>query len=280
MGTDQGQAPGSLPVGAVATGPVHAELRGGGRLLWVELRAGKGNVLSMAVLQALVEALDGHRANPHIRAAVIRGAGGHFSFGASVEEHRKDQAAQMLQVFHASLRSVASFPAPVVALVEGKCLGGAFELALVCDVVLALPNAGFACPEIKLGVLPPVLVALGGAKLGAAWTQKLVLTGAELPLAAAEATGFATLLSAESAGERDAQTAATAWLEKNLLGQSAHSLRVATAALRDATGVKRALGGALDAAEASYIVELIPSHDGNEGIEAFLSRRPPQWVDA
>lgn len=256
--------------------PVHAELRQDGKLLWVELRAGKGNILSMAVLQALVDELGKHRDNRHLRAVVLRGAGGHFSFGASVEEHRRDQAAQMLAVFHASLRAVADFPVPVVALVEGKCLGGAFELALVCDMVLAAPNAAFACPEIKLGVLPPVLVALGAVRLGGAWATRLVLTGAELPLKAAESSGFAVLLGDGGAAEQ----AALEWAGQHLLGQSAHSLRVATAAVREASGVRRALAALLDDAESRYVRELIPSHDGNEGIEAFLARRPAVWEDA
>ncbi|MBZ5522125.1 MAG: enoyl-CoA hydratase/isomerase family protein, partial [Acidobacteriia bacterium] len=51
------------------------------------------------------------------------------------------------------------YPVPVAALVEGRCLGGAFELALCCHFVFAARSAVFACPEIKLGVFPPVLAA-------------------------------------------------------------------------------------------------------------------------
>ncbi len=261
----------------MSEGPVIAEVLEGGKLLWLTIAAGKGNVLSSPVLQALTAELESHKDDKHLRAVVIQGSGGHFSFGASVEEHRKDHAAAMLTTFHASLRAVAAFPVPVVALVEGKCLGGAFELALVCHVVLATANANFACPEIKLGVLPPVLVALGPSRLGGAWTEKLVLTGCDLPLSAAESTGFATILPASD----DAKATALQWLHKNLLGLSAHSLRVTTKLVRHCAGADQetGLGPILDLAERTYVRELIPSHDGNEGIEAFLARRAPQWQD-
>ncbi|MBI5609510.1 MAG: enoyl-CoA hydratase/isomerase family protein [Deltaproteobacteria bacterium] len=256
---------------------VQAEILEGGKLLWLTLTAGKGNVLSMAVLEALGAELESHRQDQHLRAVVLQGGGGHFSFGASVEEHQKDQAAAMLATFHKSLRAVASFPVPVVALVQGKCLGGAFELALVCHLVLATPNAHFACPEIKLGVLPPVLAALGPARLGGAWTEKLVLTGGDLPLSAAESTGFATILPQTD----DVRATALQWLQGHLLGLSAHSLRVATGLVRHSCACDQqgGLGAILDLAEKTYVQGLIPSHDGNEGIAAFLERRAPNWQD-
>jgi DHA2 family multidrug resistance protein len=67
----------------------------------------------------------------------------------------------MLAAFHRTIRAVAAFPVPVAALVEGRCLGGAFELALACHYLFAKESAVFACPEVKLGVVPPVLAVLG-----------------------------------------------------------------------------------------------------------------------
>lgn len=246
----------------------------GGHLLDLQLTAGKGNVLTGAVLESLRALLQQYAGDPHIRAVLLRGSGGHFSFGASVPEHQRDQAEAMLTGFHAALRAVAAHPVPVVALVEGKCLGGAFELALCCHLVLTTPTASFACPEIQLGVLPPVLTVLGGLRLGSAWMERLVLTGGELPLSAALAMGFATPVEGE-----DSVDAGLAWIRKNLLGLSGHSLRVATAACRAGSGISAAMGAPLDHAQALYVERLLPSHDGNEGIAAFLARRPPVWRD-
>lgn len=254
---------------------VFAEKRLDGKVLWLELRAGKGNVLAGAVLQELVAHLQSYQDDLQLRCAVITGAGNHFSFGASVEEHQRDQAAAMLATFHAAIRAVAGFPVPVVAAVQGKCLGGAFEVALACHVVLAAPTAQFACPEIKLGVFPPVLAVLGPLRLGSALSERLLLTGAEIDAAAAARSGFAEILSGDAF-----EAAVLGWVERNFAGLSGYCLRVATAASRQTTAMQMALGPDLDAAEQRYLQQLLPSHDGNEGIAAFLARRSPQWRDA
>ena len=137
-----------------------------GTLLRLVLNQPKGNVLTLAMMNALSDALAAQRDNSHLRMVMIRGEGKHFSFGASVEEHQKDQAPSMLAGFHKMIRYVAGYPVPIAALVEGSCLGGAFELILACHFVFADPNANLGCPEIKLGVFPPVLAAIGSYRLG------------------------------------------------------------------------------------------------------------------
>ena len=135
-----------------ATPLVNSTLLEEGTLLRLMLDRPKANILTLAMMNALSEALSAHKDNPHLRLVVIHGAGNHFSFGASVEEHQKEQAPSMLTGFHAMIRQVAGYPVPIAALVEGSCLGGAFELILACHLVFASPTASFGCPEIKLGV--------------------------------------------------------------------------------------------------------------------------------
>jgi cyclohexa-1,5-dienecarbonyl-CoA hydratase len=149
---------------------VNATFLEDGTLLRLMLDRPKGNVLTMEMMSALSEALDAY-INPNLRMVFIRGAGSHFSFGASVEEHVKEKAPAMLAGFHDMIRKVAAYPAPIAALVEGSCLGGAFELILACHMVFAAPNAAFGCPEIKLGVFPPVLAAIGAQRLGDRWRK-------------------------------------------------------------------------------------------------------------
>src|SRR5512146_2335812 len=168
---------------------VSATLLEDGTLLRLVLDKPKGNVLSLEMMRALSSALNAHISNPHLRMVFIRGAGNHFSFGASVEEHRKEQAPSMLAGFHAMIRQVASYPVPVAALVEGSCLGGAFELILACPLVFASTRANFGCPEIKLGVFPPVLGAIGAQRLGGPLAERLIITGATIDAAAAEKAG-------------------------------------------------------------------------------------------
>lgn len=256
----------------IAAGPLEE-----GRVLRVLLNQPKGNVLTSAMMREIASALAAAREDRRLKLVLIRGAGGHFSFGASVEEHRVDSVAGMLGAFHALLRDIAAFPVPVAALVEGRCLGGGFEMALCCHLVLAAPTAIFACPEIKLGVFPPVLAAVGPRRLGSALAERLLLTGDTIDAAAAARAGFATVL---TDAVSDPESAALDWYRTHLAPLSAAALRHAVRASRRASGVIEALGAPLDALERQYLDEAAVSLDGREGIDAFIARRAPVWQDA
>jgi cyclohexa-1,5-dienecarbonyl-CoA hydratase len=204
-----------------------------------------------------------------LRLVVLQGAGGHCSYGASVEEHRKAHAPAMVRSLSRLVRQVARFPAPVAALVEGRCLGGAFEVTLACHLVFVTPDAQMGCPEIKLGVFPPVLAALGPLRLGGALSDRLLLTGETMTGAHAVASGFAAPVSGFDAF--------LDWYRAGPARLSAEALRIATRAAR--------LGAAsfderLQVLESLYLERVLASHDGNEGIEAFIARRAPRWDDA
>jgi len=247
-----------------------------GTLLRLELNQPKGNVLTLEMMQALSKELDAQSNNSHLRAVVIRGSGKHFSFGASVEEHKKEQAPSMLSGFHAMIRQVAAYPVPVIALVEGSCLGGAFELILACHMVFASPTAAFGCPEIKLGVFPPVLAAVGAQRLGGPLAERMILTGAAIDAATAEKAG---MVSAIYSGENP-EDELMEWYQKNLCPLSAFAIRQNTRVARIGSGMIAALEEPLDTIERQYVDEVLASHDGNEGINSFIERRKPVWKDA
>ena len=255
---------------------VEATLLEDGTLLKLVLNRPKGNVLTLEMMNALAEALETHGRNHNLRMIFIRGAGKHFSFGASVEEHKKEQAPSMLAGFHAMIRKVAACPIPVAALIEGSCLGGAFELILACHFVFAAPSANLGCPEIKLGVFPPVLAAIGAQRLGGPLSERLVVTGASIDAATAEKAG---LVSAVLPGDNPEEELVQ-WYQKNLRPLSAFSIRQAVRVARIGSGLLAALGEPLDRIERQYVEELLASHDGNEGITAFIERRKPVWKDS
>ena len=247
-----------------------AEVLESGTLLHIVLDQPKGNILSQAMMAAIGEQLSLHAGDKSLRLVVLQGANGQFSYGASVEEHRREQAPAMLRALSQLVRQIASYPAPVASLVEGRCLGGAFELVLATHLVFATPDAQMGCPEIKLGVFPPVLAALGPWRLGGALSDRLVLTGETISGSQAHAIGFAQLVS----GWEDV----LAWYRAGPAKLSASALRIAAQATR--TGAGELLGARLSALEQLYLDRVLPSRDGNEGIEAFLARRPPRWEDA
>ena len=258
---------------------VHTAWLASGRVLEICLDAPKGNVLGTAMMVEIQRVLTDAAEKSGLHAVLLRAAGRHFSFGASVEEHRRDQVEAMLANFHQLIRQVANFPVPVIALVQGRCLGGAFELALACHEVLATDDAIFACPEIKLGVFPPVLAAIGPSRLGAALSERLLLTGGELSATQARACGWVGgQLEAESVSSIRDQ--GLAWYGANLSDISAFALRQAVQASRRGSNLPRQLGVVLDELERRYLENVVTSHDGNEGIEAFVARRKPMWTDA
>jgi cyclohexa-1,5-dienecarbonyl-CoA hydratase len=247
-----------------------------GTLLRLVLNRPKGNVLTLEMMKALSDALAAERNNAHLRMVIVRGAGKHFSFGASVEEHRKEQAPSMLAGFHAMIRQVAAYPVPIAALVEGSCLGGAFELVLACHFVFAAPNASLGCPEVTLGVFPPVLAAIGAQRLGGPLAEKLVITGATIDAATAEKAGFVSAIFTGGNPEEELME----WYRKNLRPLSAFAIRQNTGVARIGSGLMAALGEPLDKIERQYVNEVLASNDGNEGITAFIERRKPAWKDS
>ncbi len=256
---------------------IDVRLDADGQVLWLRLNQPKANVLTMEMVAELDAVLEAYRDRRELRLVVLRGAGGQFSYGASVEEHRKELAPAMLEGFHRFIRRLAGYPVPTAALVEGRCLGGGFEVALVCHFLFATANARFACPEIKLGVYPPVLAAIGDRRLGGLVSERLLLTGGELDAEEAERLGLLT--SRFEAGE-DPETALLAWYRRELEPLSAFALRQGARATRVASGFLEALDRGLAASERQYVDEVLASHDGNEGVEAFLAKRPPRWTNA
>lgn len=259
---------------------VRAELIEDGRVLRLVLDRRKGNVLDRAMIGELSDGLGEHAGRRELRLVVIRGAGGQFSYGASVPEHRREQAPELLGTFHRLARQVVGYPVPVASLVEGHCLGGALELVLCGHFVFATSTARFGCPEIRLGVFPPVLAALWPERLPAVARERLLLTGETVDAETARGLGVVTeVLDAADGGGSDPEEALLAWYRESLAPLSAFALRQGVRALRQATGVTEGFDRRLEATEAQYLGEVLESHDGNEGIEAFLEKRKAEWED-
>ena len=87
---------------------IRTELMEQGRLLRLSLDAPKGNILSQAMMGQISSALSQHREDRPLRLVVLTAEGNHFSFGASVEEHRREQAPAMLAAFHTLVRDLAT----------------------------------------------------------------------------------------------------------------------------------------------------------------------------
>ena len=238
------------------------------RVARITLTSPKANILDRAMIHEL-EAAVSHCSRRTLNAIVLAAEGHNFSFGASVQEHLPDQIAGTLQSLHALLRRIYEAPAPVIAAVRGQCLGGGFELALSCDLIIADKTAQFASPEIKLAVFAPAASALLPVRVGQAVASRLLLTGAAIT--AEEAARYGLVAKVVD----DLEAGLNQWLETDFLPRSSSSLKFACRAAR--LPLRRVFEQDLPEIESLYLHDLMMTPDAEEGIRAFLEKRAPQW---
>ncbi len=241
----------------------------------IRLNDGKGNILDQVMMAELQELLDTIRENKGLKLILFEGAGKHFSFGASVEEHQKEAAHQMLTSFHRLFYTLIDLGIPAVCKVSGQCLGGGMELALACNFIFADRTAKFGQPEIALGVFPPPASVILPLKIGLAPAEDLLLTGKIIT--AQEA--FELKIVNEVFDDRETLDRSVGeWIEKHILPKSASSLRYAVKAVRNS--YNETLKTKLAELQDLYVDELMETADANEGIQSFLEKRSPVWSNA
>jgi len=238
----------------------------------VVLSAPKANVLDSQMIDELTETFRRAEIDENLKAVCIEGEGPHFSFGASVEEHRPEQVAEMLDRFHGLFDAIHEASVPVLAAVRGQCLGGGLELAAFCHRVYAAPDAMLGQPEIQLGVFAPVASVILPERIGRGPAEDLCLSGRVLPAGEALQLGLVDEVTA------DPSQGALEWIEQHLLPRSAASLRLATRAVR--LGFMRRFREEIEQLTRLYLDELMSTHDAKEGITAFLEKRKPVWRNA
>jgi cyclohexa-1,5-dienecarbonyl-CoA hydratase len=242
-----------------------------GRVATITLDRPPLNILDLAALAELGEAVAALAADEELQVAVVRGAGARaFSAGVSVQDHTLDKVATMLGSFHGALEGLRTLPAVTLAAVHGHCLGGGMELALACDLVLATEDARFGQPEVELGCFPPYAAALYPARIGFRRTLDLLLTGRTITAAEGERLGLVSHLA--PAGGLD-----------ETLGELVAAITAKSAAvtrlIKDAVaaGAAGPFPQALAESERLYLDELCRTEDMAEGLTAFLEKRRPTW---
>jgi cyclohexa-1,5-dienecarbonyl-CoA hydratase len=227
------------------------------------------HILDITMLEELRDALGRVRNDRH---ALIIDASGEkaFSAGASVQDHLGDRVATMLSAFHDCFRILARLDLVTIALVRGVALGGGCELALACDFVLASERARFGQPEINLGVFPPVAAYQLSRQTAPRKGLELLLTGDPVDAATAERLGLVNAVF--PLAEFDDR--ANEWLQR-IYRQSASSIRFTKKAFRLAQAAD--FEERLERVERLYLDELMQTGDANEGLNAFIEKRKPEW---
>jgi cyclohexa-1,5-dienecarbonyl-CoA hydratase len=238
----------------------------------ITLDDGKGNVLDSIMMKELNELLNTFITKSDLKLITFEGAGKHFSFGASVEEHKKENAPKMLKEFHQLFYTIADLAIPTLAKISGQCLGGGLELALICNFLFADKSANLGQPEILLGVFPPPASVILPLKIGNAKAEELILTGKSISAEEGKAIG---LINEVFENKEEMEKGSDEWITKNILKKSASSLRHTVKASR--TTFNHLLRKMLPAVEEMYLKELMETDDANEGINSFLEKRKPTW---
>jgi cyclohexa-1,5-dienecarbonyl-CoA hydratase len=225
------------------------------------------NVITFEMMEELRAALEQVEQQP-VASVIISGSEKAFSSGVDVAAHTPDKVEEMLRLFHSVIRSVVACKKITIAAVQGNCLGGGAELAMVCDMVFTSPHARWGFPEIKLGCFPPVACAGLAAVVGPKHAADLILTGRQIDGTEASAIGLANeaLGTCEERAEEFARTFAD-------LSPEALAITKRAFYSWDAFHFDKGLAKS----EKVYMEVLMKTDDAKEGIKAFMQKRQPKW---
>ncbi len=234
------------------------------------------NELMMAEIGQAVSQLAGET---RVRVIVLRGAGGHFCAGGDLNMMRDtsppaddgtDPELARYRMFGDVLQGMNRLPQAVIAVVEGTCVGGGFGMAACADLVIAGKSARFGLPEPRHGFIPSQIIPFLVRRLGEAAVRRMAVTASVIDAAEGHRLGMSDVLVPDA--EIDAA------LEDELA-------TLHRAAPRAVAAVKQLV---LDSSEqplepvldqgAAALLALLRGSEAEEGISAFLAKRPPGWA--
>jgi methylglutaconyl-CoA hydratase len=201
------------------------------------------------------------------RVVLLAGEGESFCAGADIEWQRaaidlsyEENVEDALRLYR-MLETIDSCPAPVVARIQGYCLGGGCGLAASVDIALAAEDAEFGFSEVKLGIVPAVISPFVLPRIGPGAARRYFLTGERFDAKTAFQIGLVHEISSDLDGAVDR-------VVDELLSSGPEAVRAAKQLVRDGPGGEEAAHAA---------ARLRTSEEGQEGLRAFLDKRHAAW---
>ncbi|HWI10071.1 MAG TPA: enoyl-CoA hydratase/isomerase family protein [Burkholderiaceae bacterium] len=236
------------------------------------------NAFNDGVIAELHAAFTGFAADTELRAVVLGGHGKAFCAGADLawmramagydwERNRADA-----QALADMLWAVWCCPVPVVGRVHGDCYAGGVGLAAVCDVLVAAEGVNFCLSEARLGLLPATISPYVIRAMGEQAARRYFVSAERFSAARAHAMGFVHELC--TADDLDAKVAE---IVAALVANGPVATRACKALVQDMAG--RAIDDALRAETARRIADIRAGDEGREGVQSFLNKRKPAWLD-
>jgi methylglutaconyl-CoA hydratase len=235
------------------------------------------NAFDAALVAELTAALRRVDEDPGVRVLVLEAEGASFSAGADLNWMRGMAAASEADnrsdalALARLMRILDELPKPTVARVHGAAFGGGVGLVACCDIAIGVPAASFGLTESRLGLLPAVISPHVIAAIGPREARRWFATGEVFD--AAEALRIGLLH----------QVVADDQLDQAVARQVALLLKAGPVAAASAKALVRSVcahadGERHDADNAALIARLRVSPEGQEGLSAFLDKRPPHWI--
>lgn len=235
-------------------------------------RPDKLNALSTPLMAEFDAALDAAIEDPEVRVLVLRGAGGKaFVAGADIAEYQGNKRPEFIAYQMNSRRvfdKLEHLPKPVICAIDGFALGGGFEIALCCDILIVSPDAQLGLPEGQLGLSP-----------GGGGTQRLVRAVGKFAASDLMLAGWR--LSGQRAFDLGIAAEVTDDVDAAVMKRARACLKVAPLAQAE---MKRLMREGFDAPiesaksfEQEVLFRLYSTADGQEGIDAFLEKRAPAF---
>jgi methylglutaconyl-CoA hydratase len=238
-------------------------------------RPEKRNAVSAEMIAELLSAFSEVEASA-ARVLILTGAGKAFCSGMDLEAlkalaaqsptQQREDAERLARLF---LR-IWSFPKPTIAAVNGHAIAGGCGIATLCDFTVAVPEAKFAYPEVRIGFLPAVVSVFLVRQIGEKRARDLLLTGRTIDAAEAHRLGLVTQI----VPEKELMIAAQI-LAATLLASSPVSLHLTKKLLCDFAAPE--IGRELELA-ATGSAQIRATQDFQEGLASFLEKRAPRWT--
>lgn len=235
-------------------------------------RPEKRNAISLATLDELHDAVGRAAEDDAVRVLVFTGAGEKaFASGSDLSEvEHRDLRKALEPIVQGLADRLERLPKPTIAAINGICFGGGLEVALGCDLRIASTNATFATPEGRLGIIPG-----GGATqrlpriVGRGWGMHLLLMGEPIDAERALQIGLVTRVV-----EPDALLPTAREMAEHLAGFAPFVPRFMKAMVHSGMEASLAAGLAMEKFAQGALCE---TEDKQEGLRAFLEKRPPVW---
>ncbi|MEN8212709.1 MAG: enoyl-CoA hydratase/isomerase family protein [Thermodesulfobacteriota bacterium] len=241
-----------------------------GQVAKITLDRPKHNVLDIPMMNELNAELEKIAADESLKCVVLTGEGRSFCAGVEVGDHKPEQVDEMVAVFNRIFELINMIDIPVIAAVNGACLGGGMEVAIACDIVLASEKAIFGQPEIKLGFFPPYAAIRLPELVGPAKAIEILTTGQNYSALDSKDLGFVSKVASVDDFEDVVQKQV-----KQITMASPLIIRLNKRAVKRHIGTSFTQG--VDLVSDYFLNTLMKTDDTLEGIASFEEKRRPAW---